>query len=408
MTAHFWSTVTPAPEGFTAVALDKRLLLNGQVAIFTDDADAVVGSLERFTERVHGLVITPGPSLTQTPIGPLLWRVWVPERLLTDLRAIAASQLALLAQAIAEHEDRHQRAQQARRARLELELTRRDYHRVTQALHHQMRALMDAQQARTDAETARRMAELKSAFIDSVSHELRTPLTSIRGYAEFLEDRIGGELSTEQDEFVTQIQLGALRLQHLVDDLLDSARMEAGSFRLALGPADLAEKVREVTDSLRPQIEEARLKATLVLPDGPLEAHFDARRIGQVLINLLANAIKFTPSGGHIRVEARHEPGPILGAPRTLRCSVTDTGIGIAEEDQDQLFQRFRQLAGGVRQEAGTGLGLHIAKALVEAHGGGIGVESRPGEGSTFWFTLPVGAAPSEPACEAERAGSGG
>jgi signal transduction histidine kinase len=314
----------------------------------------------------------------------------------------------LLAQAIAEHEDRHQRAQQARRARLELELTRRDYHRVTQALHHQMRALMDAQQARADAEAARRMAELKSAFIDSVSHELRTPLTSIRGYAEFLEDRIGGELSPEQDEFVTQIQLGALRLQHLVDDLLDSARMETGSFRLALGPADLAEKVREVTDSLRPQIEEARLTATLVLPDGPLEARFDARRIGQVLINLLANAIKFTPSGGHIRVEARHEPGPLLGAPQTLRCSVTDTGIGIAEEDQAQLFQRFRQLAGGVRQEAGTGLGLHIAKALVEAHGGGIGVESRPGEGSTFWFTLPVGAAPSEPACEAERAGSGG
>jgi signal transduction histidine kinase len=160
--------------------------------------------------------------------------------------------------------------------------------------------------------------------------------------------------------------------------------MDAGSFRLLVKPADLAAQARAVVDSLRPQMEEAGLRWELLLPEKPLTAPFDARRIEQVLLNLVSNAIKFTTTGGCVRVEVRPEG-------EHLRCAVSDTGIGIAPEDVPRLFQRFSQLAGGVRKEGGTGLGLSIAKALVEAHGGAIGVESQPGVGSTFWFTLPAG-----------------
>lgn len=394
MKQHFLSTLTPPPAGFEAVPLTKRLLLEGQVAIYTEDTDALLALLDGFAGRVHGFLLTPGAEFKQEQIGPLLWRMWVPERLLPDLRALAKGGLALLEPAIAARHERDLLDTQAQRARFDLETTRRDYHRVTEALHDRVRALTDTQQARAEAEAARRMAELKAAFIDSVSHELRTPLTSIRGYAEFLEDEIGGTLSENQAEFVEQIQQGARRLQSLVDDLLDSARMDAGSFRLVIKPADLAAQARAVVDSLRPQMEEAGLRCELAVPDGGLTAHFDARRIEQVLFNLVSNAIKFTTSGGLVRVEVRQDGD-------RLHCAVSDTGIGIAAEDVPRLFQRFSQLAGGVRKEGGTGLGLSIAKALVEAHGGQIGVTSTQGQGSTFWFTLPVGVTE-----EAERASS--
>ncbi len=223
---------------------------------------------------------------------------------------------------------------------------------------------------------------LKSNFVNAISHDLRTPLTSIVGYAEFMEDEVGGALSTAQRGFVRQIQRNAARLEHLVDDLLDFARMDAGTFKLALKEADLGALAREVIGSLRPLADEARVEIVDDLPSAPLVAVFDPARIERVLLNLLSNALKFTAEGGRIVVSGETEG-------ERVRCAIRDTGVGIAPEDVGKLFQRFRQLSPGMRQANGTGLGLSISKALVDAHGGEIGVSSELGKGSTFWFALP-------------------
>jgi PAS domain S-box-containing protein len=240
------------------------------------------------------------------------------------------------------------------------------------------------QEARAEVKAAKELERLKNDLVNSVTHELRTPLTSIKGYVEFLEDGLGGPLSPEQEAFVHQIEKGADRLAWLVDDLLDFARIDAGTFQVRLEDGELGAKIREIVESLRPQAEDAHLRLEVVLPTAPLAARMDVHRIGQVLINLLNNAIKFTPPGGTIRVTAFQADGQ-------LRCEVTDTGIGIPSSELPKLFQRFSQLEGGLRQGRGTGLGLNITKSIVEAHGGRIGVESEPGQGSTFWFTLPLG-----------------
>lgn len=237
-------------------------------------------------------------------------------------------------------------------------------------------------EARAEAKAAQELDRLKSEFVSSVSHELRTPLTSIQGYAEFLEEEVGGSLSEQQMEFVRQIQRSSIRLTRLVDDLLDFARIDAGTFQLQLAQADLGVKIREIAKSMRPQIEEANLTLDMSVPDEPLSVQMDAQRIGQVLINLIGNAIKFTPPGGEISLRSRYEDD-------AFRCEIHDTGLGIAPEDIPKLFQRFSQVEGGLKKRGGTGLGLSICKAIIEAHGGTIGVESLPGEGSTFWFTLP-------------------
>jgi hypothetical protein len=234
---------------------------------------------------------------------------------------------------------------------------------------------------REQYEKLKQLDILKGEFVNAVSHDLRTPLTTIMGYAEFLEDEIGGAITPTQAEFVEQIQKSARRLEGLVDDLLDFARIEAGTFRLRLAPGDLREPAREIAESLRPQAEEAHLHVELALPESPLITRMDARRIQQVLTNLLHNAIKFTPAGGTITVRACD-----LG--EGLRCEVQDTGPGIAEADKAKLFQRFSQLQRGMAK-GGTGLGLSISKSIVEAHGGAIGVDSQPGNGSCFWFWLP-------------------
>jgi PAS domain S-box-containing protein len=239
-----------------------------------------------------------------------------------------------------------------------------------------------AVQRTVELEQAKELDRLKNGFVNAVSHELRTPLTSILGYAEFLEDHVGGSLSHTQEEFVHQIQESAGRLSRLVDDLLDFARIDAGTFQLKRETLDLAPKIREIVASFRPQSSAADQVLSLTLPEQPLMANVDANRIGQVLTNLLSNALKFTPREGHIDVRA-------LLTPEGVRVEVEDSGEGIPADDLPRLFHRFSQLESGMRK-GGTGLGLSISKALVEAHGGTIGVSPVRPHGALFWFTLPT------------------
>lgn len=243
------------------------------------------------------------------------------------------------------------------------------------------RSLARETAVRAEVEAIKELNRLKTQFVNAVSHDLRVPLTSMMGYAEFLEDGIGGGLTPQQTMFVDQIQKNARRLALMVDDLLDYARMEAGTLKLNLEEADLGARLAEVAQSLNPQVEAAGLTLDLELPPEPLFACFDVPRIERVLFNLLNNAIKFTSPGGRLKLQLEHDSEGIL-------ASVVDTGIGIAAEDQAKLFRPFSQLV-GARDKGGTGLGLNIVKLLVEAHGGAVGVSSKPGEGSCFWFTLP-------------------
>ncbi len=225
---------------------------------------------------------------------------------------------------------------------------------------------------------------LKASFLNAASHELRTPLTSITGYAEFLEDGLGGELQPQQRAFVHEIQEGAERMRRIVDDMLDFARLEAGTFQIDRVEADMRPIVAGVVSSLQPQARAAGVSVTYTLPAMPVRLSIDAKRIEQVLLNLVSNSIKFTNSGGRVEIAIGHKGSAV-------EVAVRDTGIGLAASLRTRVFEKFFQAdASLTREKGGAGLGLAISKAIVESHGGKIGVRSRPRRGSTFWFTLPA------------------
>ncbi|PLS77685.1 MAG: hypothetical protein CYG59_22480, partial [Chloroflexi bacterium] len=230
----------------------------------------------------------------------------------------------------------------------------------------------------------REVDRMKSEFVSLVSHELRTPLTSIKGYIDLVLDEEVGDITADQRDFLEIVKTNADRLVTLTNDLLDVSRIEAGKIELQRQPVDVAQLVRRVSTTLRPQLEakDQRLKLELA-PTLPLISA-DGDRITQVLTNLLSNAHKYTPKGGHIVIAATHEPTQV-------RIEVQDTGIGLAAEEQAQLFTKFFRARNRTTQEVGgTGLGLAIVKSLVELHGGGVAVASTPGCGSTFSVTLPM------------------
>ncbi|MFN3430312.1 MAG: ATP-binding protein [Candidatus Sericytochromatia bacterium] len=236
---------------------------------------------------------------------------------------------------------------------------------------------------REQNEKLRELDRLKGDFISAVSHELRTPLTSIVGYTEFLEDDPLATLTDEQIEFVEQIQASTKRLRRLVDDLLEFGLLDTDTFGLACAELDLAHKLPALLHSLRPQLDRKRIVIELVMPEGPLPVVADRDRLEQVLTNLIGNAIKFTPEDGRIVVTAASDA-------ETVELAVTDTGIGIPEDKLPRLFEKFFQVDRSLRRVyGGAGLGLAISKALVEAHGGTISVESVAGAGSTFRVRLP-------------------
>ena len=226
-----------------------------------------------------------------------------------------------------------------------------------------------------------RANRLKSEFLASMSHELRTPLNTILGFSELLSEETAGALNEKQKRFLTHIQRDAGHLLELINEVLDLSKIEAGRLELHLEKFPLAVAVAEVLTSIRP------LAATKGITldsdiDTQLALEADRLRFKEILYNLLSNAIKFTPSGGRVWIESSM-------VERSVCIMVGDTGIGIAPEDQQPIFESFRQASAttkGVRE--GTGLGLAITKRLVEHHGGRIWVESQPGKGSRFFFTL--------------------
>jgi len=229
------------------------------------------------------------------------------------------------------------------------------------------------------------VSRLKSEFLANMSHELRTPLNAIIGFSEALGERYFGDLNDKQEEYVKDIRESGLHLLSLINDVLDLSKIEAGKMELELSDFDLPSALRNVVTLVkeRAQRHGIALKLDLASSLGAIRA--DERKFKQIMLNLLSNAVKFTPDGGSVVVAAERDE-------RAIGITVTDTGPGIAAEDQPAVFEEFRQVGPrSARKVEGTGLGLPLAKRFVELHGGKIWVQSQVGEGSTFGFTLPTG-----------------
>jgi len=223
--------------------------------------------------------------------------------------------------------------------------------------------------------------QMKSAFVSNVSHELRTPLTAIKASADNMLDRLLGDLNEKQTGYLTRIKSNSDRLARLINDLLDLSTIEAGKINLRPTNLPLITLLREAAESLRPVATEKLIDLKLVCADAGVCAWADRDKVIQVLMNLIGNALKFTPPRGTVTVAVmKHDAS-------WTQISVTDTGPGVPVEEVNKVFGRFYQVD---RTGKGTGLGLAISKALVEMHGGKIWVESEVGKGSTFCFTLPA------------------
>jgi two-component system, NtrC family, sensor kinase len=223
----------------------------------------------------------------------------------------------------------------------------------------------------------------KSEFLANMSHELRTPLNAISGFSQVLRKQLFGQINEKQAEYLDDILDSSRHLQSLIDDVLDLSKVEAGQIDLHVAPFSLPEALERGVVIVRERATREGVHVSMSSEPGVQTVVGDERRIVQVIFNLLSNAVKFTPPGGTVDVTAARRDGEV-------RVSVTDTGPGIAPEDQDRIFEEFQQADAGKEQPDGTGLGLALSKRLVELHGGRIWVDSEHGKGSTFVFTLPT------------------
>jgi signal transduction histidine kinase len=223
----------------------------------------------------------------------------------------------------------------------------------------------------------------KSEFLANMSHELRTPLNAIIGFSEVLSERMFGELNEKQEEYLKDIYASGQHLLSLINDILDLSKIEAGRMELELSDFDLPTAIDNALMLVRERAGRRNITLQMSVDERLGEVRADERKIRQVVLNLLSNAIKFTPEGGRIEVRAV----PVDGS---VEVSVTDTGVGIAPEDQETVFEEFRQVGTAEKKVEGTGLGLTLCRKFVELHGGRIWVNSELGAGSTFTFTIPV------------------
>jgi signal transduction histidine kinase len=225
----------------------------------------------------------------------------------------------------------------------------------------------------------------KSEFLANMSHELRTPLNAIIGFSEVLGERMFGDLNEKQAEYTDDILSSGRHLLSLINEILDLSKVEAGRMELEVAAFDLPLAIDNARTFVRERATRHGITLDVTVDERLGDFMGDERKIKQILLNLLSNAVKFTPEGGRIGIKATQADG-------SVEISVTDTGVGIAPEDQPKIFEEFRQVGSDYAHKGeGTGLGLTLAKKFVELHGGKIWVESEVGKGSKFTFTLPIG-----------------
>jgi two-component system, NtrC family, sensor histidine kinase KinB len=234
-----------------------------------------------------------------------------------------------------------------------------------------------------DVTRLKELDRLKSDFVSTASHELRGPLTSIAMAVSLLRESAEKNLDARQRRLLGAAEEDLARLRALVSDLLDLSRIESGRVELSFAPLSPSAMIEQVAVLFASQAQRAGVALTTGCPDGLPEVRVDATKIAWVLGNLVANALRYTSPGGKIDISAVH-------AGRHVHLAVRDDGVGIAPEDHGRIFDKFVRVGPDKGEQAGTGLGLAICKEIVRAHGGTIWVESEPGKGSTFTFTLPT------------------
>ncbi len=251
---------------------------------------------------------------------------------------------------------------------------------------------LDSRTSKLEADNER-LAELnrmKDAFVSTASHELKTPLTSVIAYAEMLDENQERLTLSQQHEFLKRLRSEAQRLLGLINDILDLSRLETGKLRLRREPTNLNSLVLEALETARPLGEKHRVSFEEDLSPGGPQLELDPVKMRQVVVNLLANAINYSPSGSVVRICTRSEGDHMV-------LEVKDRGPGVPPEQHGRIFELFGQADGPSQgRQVGTGIGLHLVKRLVELHGGQVGVESVLGEGSTFWVRLTAAGAASE------------
>lgn len=241
----------------------------------------------------------------------------------------------------------------------------------------------------SDITKQKELDNLKSAFVANVSHELRTPLVAIDKSLTLILEKEAGELSPTQEQFLSIAQRNLKRLSVLINDLLDLSKLEAGKMEVRRKRMAINNVIQEVIDSLNNWARSKNITLEKRIEDMLPDVEIDPDRLAQVLTNLVGNAVKFTPNDGKITLEAKLSEGD---GKKELEVSVKDTGIGIAPEDLPKIFSKFYQCGGErmISDVNGTGIGLSIAKEIVELHGGRIWVESEKGQGARFIFTIPL------------------
>ncbi len=235
-----------------------------------------------------------------------------------------------------------------------------------------------------DITAEKKIDQLKTEFVSTVSHELRTPLTSIKGYVDLLLEQEAGSINQTQREFLRIVKQNNDRLVTLINDLLDISKIESGRVHFKIKTQNLTEILTEVTDTFKMLANQKKQIFKLDISNNLPEIAADRDRLSQVVANLVSNAIKYTPTGGTIKVRAMQKDSRV-------EVRVTDNGMGISQEDQDSLFTKFFRVDSSLTREVGgTGLGLSICKTIIELHGGKIWVDSDFGKGSTFIFSIPI------------------
>ncbi len=263
----------------------------------------------------------------------------------------------------------------------QLEAQNEELQSQSEELKAQQQELMDKSSQLEEA------SRLKSEFLATMSHELRTPLNAIIGFSELMLDGVPGEINDEQRQCLNDIYSSGQHLLDLINDVLDLSRVESGKIKLKLESLDLAGVIKSVVQTVKPMLDDNRHELRTIIEEGLPQVRADRSRLRQILFNLLSNAIKFTPPGGKLGIEISRNGD-------WCRVSVADNGIGIREEDREQIFETFTQ--GETlpdRKREGTGLGLTLTRQFVELFGGKIWVESEHGKGSRFTFTLPLATA---------------